>query len=197
MNEIFEKIKNIKEKLNEYIGKRDFSERDRRAIVLACVAVGFFIAFAVFSSFSAGSSKSKKTVTVLKQQLEQVKTLRKDYEYSKKTLEEITKSIKREDEALISVVEKVMLNNQIDRKTFSIKDSNSSSSGIDDMYNESAVQVDIKRIPVEKVIDVLYAFQNRESFLKISNLKLRTKFDKSNLLDVSFRLSTFEFNKVI
>lgn len=197
MSELFEKIKNLQETVKSYIGRKDLSERDRRAIIIACVAVLFFIAFAVFSSFTSGSDRSKKRVVALRQQLEEVKTLRKEYEYSKKTLEQITKSIKREDEALISVVEKVMLNNQVDRKTFSIKDSNSNTSGADDMFNESSVQVDIKRIPVEKVIDVLYAFQNRESFLKISNLKLRTKFDKSNMLDVSFRLSTFEFNKVI
>lgn len=197
MNEIIEKIKNLLEKIKEYTGNKEFSERDKRAIVIACAAVLFFIVFGVFSSFSSGSKKSKKTVKALREQLEEVKTARKEYEYSKQTLEDITKSIKREDEALISVVEKVMLDNQVDKKTFSIKDSNSSSTGVDDMYNESAVQVDIKRIPIEKVIDILYAFQNRESFIKISNLVLKTKFDKSNSLDVSFRLSTFEFNKVI
>lgn len=197
MNEFLEKLNKLKQTVREYISKKNLSERDRRAIIIASAAAAVFLVFLIFNGFSSGNSKNENRVIALRKQLEEIKTLRQEYEYSKKTLEDITKSIKREDEALISVVEKIMVKNQIDRNTFSIKDSNTGSSDAEGLYNESAVQVDIKRIPLEKVIDVLYAFQNRESFLKVSNLILRTKFDKSNLLDVSFRLSTFEFNKVI
>lgn len=197
MDELKQKINKIREYAENYISNKNLSDRDKRAVVIAGVALTAFLLFFVFSSFSTGSSKSKNQVNALREQLKEVKTLVKKYEYSKSTLQQITRSIRKEDEALISVVEKIMVDNQIDRNTFSIKDSNSSVGNSDSLYNERAVQVDINRIPLEKAIDILYDVQSRRSFLKVSNLRLKTRFDKSNLLDVSFRLSTFEFNKVI
>lgn len=197
MNELKERIGKAREYIENYIASKNLSERDRRAIVIAGIAVALFFLFFIVSSFTSGSSKSRNQVAALREQLKEVKTLVKKYEYSKSTLQEITRSIKKEDEALISVVETIMVENQIDRNTFSINDSNSNIGDSDGLYNERAVQVDINRIPLEKAIDILYAVQSRKSFLKVSNLRLKTRFDKTNLLDVSFRLSTFEFNKVI
>lgn len=197
MNELKERIGKAREYIENYIASKNLSERDRRAIVIAGIAVALFFLFFIVSSFTSGSSKSRNQVAALREQLKEVKTLVKKYEYSRSTLQEITRSIKKEDEALISVVETIMVENQIDRNTFSINDSNSNIGDSDGLYNERAVQVDINRIPLEKAIDILYAVQSRKSFLKVSNLRLKTRFDKTNLLDVSFRLSTFEFNKVI
>lgn len=197
MNELKERINKARDYIEDYVASKNLSERDRRAILIAGIAVSLFFLFFIISSFSSGSSKSRNQVTALREQLKEVKTLVKKYEYSKSTLLEITRSIKKEDEALISVVETIMVENQIDRNTFSINDSNSNIGDSDGLYNERAVQVDINRIPLEKAIDILYTVQSRKSFLKVSNLRLKTRFDKSNLLDVSFRLSTFEFNKVI
>ncbi|MGH7885966.1 MAG: hypothetical protein ACRENO_09765, partial [Thermodesulfobacteriota bacterium] len=141
MNEFLEKLNKLKQTIREYLSKKDISERDRRALIIASAAVALFFVFIIFNSISSGNSKNENKVTALREQLKEIKTLRQEYEYSKKTLVDITKSIKREDEALISVVEKIMVNNQIDRNTFSIKDSNTAASDSEGLYNESAVQV--------------------------------------------------------
>jgi len=52
--------------------------------------------------------------------------------------------------------------------------------------------VELKNVPFKRVIDVLYSIQSRDSFLKVSNLRIRTKFNNSRMVDVSFKLSTFE-----
>ena len=194
MNEIRKQIEKIKQYIDGFLGKQSVSERDKKALKLGAAAVALFFIFMILKSLLGGGDNSKQQITELKERLKTVKELRHEYEYAGKLLKETTASIKKEDEALISVVEKILVDNRIERKSFSIKDSNITSSNAEEIYNERSVQVDIKRVSLQKAIDVLYSIQNRESFLKVSNLKLKTKFDKNNLLDMSFRLSTFEFN---
>ena len=60
------------------------------------------------------------------------------------------------------------------------------------------MDVIIKQIPLGKIIDVLYAFQSKSktSYLKVKGLCVRTRFDSSDLVDLFFMVSTFEFKDV-
>jgi hypothetical protein len=49
---------------------------------------------------------------------------------------------------------------------------------------------------LKDLVDVLYKIQNAPSFLKVSNLNLSTKFDKSDSMTVKLRVSTFRFKEV-
>ncbi|NIP30001.1 MAG: hypothetical protein GTO02_07265 [Candidatus Dadabacteria bacterium] len=197
MNQILDLIEKLKQSIESFLERKTISERDKRAIKIATIAIGIFFSFLILKSLLTSGGGDKQKVIVLRERLQQVKEMRSEYEYSKNLLKQLTASIKKEDEALISVVEKILVDSQIDKKSFSIKDTNVSSDGSEEIYNERTVQVDIKKITLQKAIDVLYSIQSRDSFLKVSNLKLKTKFGKENLLDMSFRLSTFEFKRVL
>jgi len=88
-----------------------------------------------------------------------------------------------------------LIDNDIERTSFSIKDSKIVLPDSEDLYDDSTVEVNVRKVPFNRVIDILYSIQNRDSFLKVSNLRLKTKFDKPELVDVSFKLSTFEFRQ--
>lgn len=194
-------IKDITEKLNsfreKYLNKAVSSERDKKVLKIGVVCLFAFILFLVYQSYSSQVVKYEKQAVALEQQLVKVKALTKDYEESTKRLESLTSSIKKEDEALISVLEKILVDNNIPREDFSIKDSNTRVADTEELYDVTSVQVDIRRVSLRKIIDVIYKIQTRESFLKVSDLQMRTKFDKPELVDASFKLSTFEFKKVI
>lgn len=171
------------------------SERERRAIFLGVCAVIFLILFVSYNTFLNDSSKYQKQTAALEQELIRVKSLKSEYQILKNRLRELTKEVKKEDEALISVVEKVLIDNDIERTSFSIKDAKIALPDSDDLYDESTVEVNASKVPFVKVVDILYSLQNRDSFLKVSNLRLKTKFDKPELVDISFKLSTFEFRQ--
>mgnify|MGYP000284427312 CR=1 FL=1 len=192
--EILNRLTAIKDK---YLGRAITSERDKKVLILGGVFLVLFVLFYIYQSYSSQVDKYEKQAVALEQQLVKVKALARDYEESTNRLESITRSIKKEDEALISVLEKILVDNRIQREDFSIKDSNTRISDTEDLYDVTSVQVDIRRVQLGKLIDVLYNIQTRESFLKVSDLKMRTKFDKPELIDASFTLSTFEFKKVI
>ncbi len=81
-------------------------------------------------------------------------------------------------------------------RTFSIRDVNLRTSDSEDFYEERSIDVELKNISLKDLVDVLYKIQNAPSFLKVSNLNLSTKFDRSDSLTVKLRVSTFRFKEV-
>jgi hypothetical protein len=170
------------------------SDRDRRATVFG--GIGFFILvlYVVFQFFSSGSARLEKRGDALRADLKRIESLRAEYLQSKRKIDELTSTVRTGDEPLISMVEKTLVDERIDRANFSIK-SRASSPG--DLYEETSVDVDIKKIPLDIMVDVLYRFQTMPTFIKVSKLRPQTRFDNPDLMDVSFRVSTYKFKQVL
>ncbi len=193
INNFFESIKNLSNQWGERIQRLLASERDRKAVLLGAGVLFILIIYIIFQSFSSGKARLEKKAIALEADLKRIQSLRQEYVESKRRLEEVTSKIKTEDVALISVVEKVLVDVQVDRSNFSIS-SRTDTSG--DLYDEKSVDVDIKKIPLNKAVELLYKIQTNPNFLKVSKFRIRTRFDNPNLLDASFRVSTFKFKQV-
>jgi len=195
----FSKIKDffadIKKTLQGKVNVSEITERDRY-ILFGCLGIfaAVLIYLTVFSFTSAVSSLEKK-VLVLENDLQRVYELKTEYNISSKQLKMLVKENPKQG-PLISTVEKLLLAENIDRKKFSIKDRNKRDKESEEIYNEKSVDVTIKHIPLGKMIDVLYAFQSKTSYLKVKGLRVRTRFDSSNSVDLLFMVSTFEFKDV-
>ena len=197
----------IKQKIQELIEKsRDkfdtliATERDRRTLLLGGTAVIFIVIYLVFNSYSSGTDNLQKRSVQLQKELQEVKALKAEYEGSEKKIVELSSKIKKENEALISVVEKILLNKELDRKNFVIRDvnsrSNSRSDSTDDFYEEKSVDIELNKISLDTLVDILYKLQNKPS-LKVSNLNISTKSNKSgSSMKVKLRVSTYEFKQV-
>ena len=192
---IKEKFRSILQLLSEKLDESLKSERERRALFIGAGAIIALVLFVSFNTFFQDSSKYQKQTNALEAELVRVKSLREEYGQLKDRLRQLTKAVKKENEALISVVEKVLIDNDIERTSFSIKDSKIVLPDSDDLYDDSTVEVNVRKVPFNKVVDILYSIQNRDSFLKVSGLRLKTKFDKPELVDISFKVSTFEFRQ--
>jgi len=195
----FSKIKDffadIKKTLQDKVNVSEITERDRY-ILFGCLGIfaAVLIYLTVFSFTSAVSSLEKK-VLVLENDLQRVYELKTEYNISSKKLKVLV-DLNPPQGPLISTVEKLLLEENVDRKKFSIKDRNTRNKDTEEIYNEKSVDVTIKQIPLGKVIDVLYAFQSKTSYLKVKGLRVRTRFDSSNSVDLFFMVSTFEFKDV-
>jgi len=187
----------IKKTLLGKINVSEITERDRY-ILFGCLGIfaAVLIYLTVFSFTSAVSSLEKK-VLVLENDLQRVYELKTEYTISSKQLKILIKENPKQG-PLISTIEKILLEENVDRKKFSIKDKNKRNKDTEEIYNEKSVDVTIKQIPLGKMIDVLYAFQSKSktSYLKVKGLRVRTRFDSSDLVDLFFMVSTFEFKDV-
>ncbi len=192
---IRQKISEVVEKARERLDTVIKTERDRRALILGGSAIVIIVIYLIFHSYSSGVSNLQKRYVQLEGELVEVKMLKAEYEDSKKKIAQLSSQIKKENEALISVVEKILLNENIDRKNFSIRDVNTRSSSEEDFYEQKSVDVELSKISLDDLVDVLYKLQNRPS-LKVSNLNISTKFNKAESMKVKLRVSTYEFKQV-
>jgi hypothetical protein len=168
------------------------SDRDRRALLFGGIGVLALIVYIIFQSFLSGGGTLEKRAQTLQEELAKVKSLRAEYIESKRKINTITASIKRESSDLLPLVEKILVDEQVERGNFSIN-LRAPTSG--DLYEETSVDVDLRKIPLDKAVDVLYKIQTMPSFLRVSKLRLSTRFNDPSLMDVSFRVSTFKFKQ--
>lgn len=194
---VIENIKSFIALVREKIQTVTSTERDRRAIMLLGAAVFVLIFYFIFHFFSSGTERLEKRAKVLESELKRVRVLSAEYEDSKKRIVELAGKIQKDDEPLISLVEKILLAENIERKNFSIRDVNTRGSDTEDFYEEKSVDVELKKITLKDLVDILYKVQTKQSFLKVSNLNITMKFNKADSINVKLRVSTFEFEQVI
>ncbi|TDJ01048.1 MAG: hypothetical protein E2O70_04455 [Candidatus Dadabacteria bacterium] len=195
-------IDSIRQKIQEFIEKSrekfyslTSTERDRRALLLGGSAIVIIVIYLVFHSYSSGTDHLQKRSAQLEKELREVKVLKAEYEDSNKKIVELSSKIKKENEALISVVEKILLNEKLDRTNFSIRDVNSRTNSNEDFYEEKIVDVELNKISLSNLVVILYKLQNKPS-LKVSNVNISTKLGKSDSMNVKLRVSTYEFKQV-
>ena len=192
-NNIHEIVKNLKNHFNERFQQILASDRDRKTLILGAIGLSILVVYLVFQSFSSGGARLAKQAVTVEADLKKIESLRNEYIQSKRRIDEVTRNIRSEDEALISVVEKVLIDAEVERGSFSIN-SRADTSG--DLYDERSVDIELKKLSLNKAVDVLYKIQTNPSFLKVSKLRIRTRFDNPALMDASFRVSTFKFKQV-
>lgn len=191
-----ESIKRVFSELRERISRLTSSERDIRAMRIGIAGLCLLVAYIVFHTFWSGAERLEKQVRQLETELDRIENLRSEYEGSTKRIAELSSKIKKENEPLISVVEQILLDENIDRKNFSIKDVNLRTSESEDFFEEKSIDVELKDLSLKDLVDILYKLQNTPSFLKVSNLNISTKFNKSDSMTVKLRVSTFEFKEL-
>lgn len=197
LQNILEKIKSYIQSAREKLLAVSSTERDRRAVLVLGVVVCVLILYFLVHFFSSGTDRLEKRARVLESELRKVKTLSAEYEQSKKRMSELAGKIKKEDEDLISLVEKVLLAENIQRQNFSIRDVNTRGSDKEELFEEKSVDVELKKISLEDLVDILYKIQTKQSFLKVSNLNITTKVKQPESVNVKLRVSTFDFKQVI
>jgi len=191
-----EGIKRVLSELRERISRLTSSERDIRAMRIGIAGLCLLIVYIVFHTFWSGTERLEKQVSQLETELERIENLKSEYEGSTKRIAELSNKIKKENEPLISVVERILLDENIDRKNFSIKDVNLRTAESEDFFEEKSIDVELKDLSLKDLVDILYKLQNTPSFLKVSNLNISTKFNKSDSMTVKLRVSTFEFKEL-
>jgi type II secretory pathway component PulM len=63
--------------------------------------------------------------------------------------------------------------------------------GNSDVYQETKVDVALRRVNLEQAITYLHSIESNERMLSIKSLRMKNRADKTKLLDVSFSVSSF------
>jgi type II secretory pathway component PulM len=61
-----------------------------------------------------------------------------------------------------------------------------------DRYQETKVEVELKEVTLQQAVSYLHQIESSEQVLSVKSLRMRTRKDKPNFLDLTFTVSTFE-----
>src|SRR3989338_2108551 len=97
------------------------------------------------------------------------------------------------DSSIASTLESIANKAGIKARIDSLKEKNIAPS---DLYDETSVDVRLKRILLSELISFLYEIENHpQKILRLSHLEIKPRFDSKQELDVSFSVSSFRLRE--
>ena len=134
--------------------------------------------------------KASRRLSERRSQLQQILRLQSSYEAAKKERKGDERRIKRNSVQLFSYLPKIAdelgltLNDLNERRT-SLKDSN---------IDEISVDINLKKMSLDKLDAFLQRIEKggRNGLVKVLKIKIKTRFDNPELLDVNMKVATYK-----
>ncbi|CAG0962803.1 hypothetical protein MYXO_00851 [Myxococcaceae bacterium] len=146
------------------------------------------ITFGLVGPVLAARSDARARVEAAEQELEAVRRLRQEYSRAHSTLSGVEERIQRGPAGnLLTTLESLAQSSSV--KIDSMEPQAAASS---DRYRETRVQVVLKSVTLAQTVSYLQRLEETPQPLSIKNLRLRTRSDNPELLDVTFTVSSFE-----
>lgn len=170
------------------IGK--MSDRERRLVALT-VAIALVFAVAGLSWMIAGSiSRREKGIAIRKDEIAQLESLRSDYEQATARQKAAEARIKTATTtSLFTLMQKAaqevgLALSDLNERRVPVKDSD---------LTEVNVDVTLKEISIDKLVTLLEKIEGKTSggVVKVSKLKVKTRLDNPDMLEVSLTVSTW------
>lgn len=135
----------------------------------------------------AGSAGTR--VEGAEQQLASMLRLRREYDEVNGRLSQVEERIRtnRDDRNLLTLLETLAQQSSV--KVDSMEERKSPD---DEKYKETRVEVELKKVTLTDTVSYLHKIEASDRLLTVKSLRIKGRSDKSDLLDVSFHVSTFE-----
>ncbi len=167
----------------------DLSEHERILVSIAgvlLVALVFF--FGVIQSSLGLRSDAQYRLTQAEQQLTVMSRLRKEFDDVNKRLTSVEQRIQSSTRGnLRTTLESLAQASQV-----TVESMEPQSTPSNDRYRETKIEVALKQVTLRQTVSYLHQIETSEEVLSVKSLRMRTRKDKPDFLDVTFTVSTFE-----
>ncbi len=172
---------------NAYLG---MTSREQTMALVGAVVVLILVIVLPISVASSRISNLQREVDQGSRQLKNIMRSIESYEAENARYDGLLKFLSGGFDSSVSTTLETLAGKEgIKDKIDSLKQRASAPSEI---FDESSVDVRLKRTSLEQVINYLYAIENqRDKVLRLKKLSMKTRFDKKQDLDVSFTVSTY------
>jgi type II secretory pathway component PulM len=168
----------------------DLSLRERAlvsAAVGALAAVLFYLA--VVNPFVSAAGRAHARVDAAELQLETITRLDREYQEVAARMASVEKRI-RENRSRQNVL--TLLESLASKSSVKIDSMQERSSPGHELYRETKVEVTLKSVSLTQTVAFLHSIESAERQFSIKGMRIKTQRDKSDLLDVTFTVSSFE-----
>lgn len=167
----------------------DLAPRERVLVgAAAAVFVVALLVFGVVRPVLAAADRAGRELVAAEQELAAVRELRARYDEMNVRLGAVEARIRGEAAGeIFTALEELARQSAV--KIDSMEPRTSPAS---DEYRETKVQVALRGVTLAQVVNYLHRIETAPSLLSIKSLRIRTRPDKPELLDVTFTVSSFE-----
>ena len=168
----------------------NFAPRERMLLsVLGAALVGTLVFVAGVRPVLSAREASRARVEAAENELEMMVRLRREYE---------------EINARLASVEQRIRENQDRRNTLTLIEALASAAAVkidsmeersspdNDQYRETRVEVSLKDVSLTQIVSLLHNIEASPRQFSIKGLRIKTRPDKDDLLEVAFTVSSFE-----
>jgi type II secretory pathway component PulM len=163
--------------------------RERALVAGAAAALGLFLAFVgVVNPVLGAAAAAEERARNAEGELELVRRLRREYDEVHGRLAAVEQRIATGPRGeIFTTLEKLGRDSAV--KVDSMEPRTSPASAA---YRETKVQVTLKGVTLAQLVNYLHRIDSAEQVLSIKSLRIRTRKDRPELLDVTFTVSSFE-----
>lgn len=171
--------------------KLNITPRERRALGAAAVALLVLVGYLVVDGIVARYQDLGRKIELKKQDLAKIVHLRDQYMETHHQLEDVRSRLDQtqKDFSVLSFIEDLANREGIREKIGSMKPKKIP---LNEEFDESSVEIQMENVTLPKLVDFAYKIENSGHLLKIKRLRIKTRFDDRNQLNVTLQVSTYE-----
>ena len=167
------------------------SERERRLVLLLAGSFGAIIVVGVLFFGSRAIETRRKNVAKRRDEIAQLESLRDKYEEAVQTEKKSSGKIRSNTTSLFSVMQK-----HAGEVGLTLTDLNERHVPVKDApdVQEVTVDVNLKEITIDKLDTLLEKVEGKrnDGVVKVSKMRVKTRFDKPDMLEANFTVSTWK-----
>lgn len=165
--------------------------RERRMLALMAGAIGVWLLYWIIAGLLINPLKESRTLLAKRESaLREMLIMRSDYQRIQAQVGALERSIQAGPRGnVLSRLETMANQAQVKDKITSM---DPKSAPPNDLYKEDVIEIRLANVNLKQLVDYLYRIENSNQLLKIKRLRIKVRNDDAKLLDVNFRVSSFE-----
>ncbi len=171
--------------------KINLSQREQRVLIGAGAVFVLLILYLTVDSVLQGYDRLETKIAKTRKEVENLTQLREEYMEAHKQLEEVKTKLDRMEKgfSMLSFIEDLANKQNIRENIGSVKPKELP---LNDDYNESIVELKMDNVTLPDLVDFIYKIENSGHLLKVKRLRIKTRFDNRDLLNVTMQVTTYK-----
>jgi len=170
---------------------QNLTKRERWVLVGAGIVLIMVILFLTVDSIVRSYKGMEGSIQANRDELQKMFHLRGQYQSIHRQLETIKSKLDKKETgfSLLSFLSDLANQQNIRENIGSFKPKTIQ---LNEVYNESSIEVLIDNITLWQLIQYIYKIENSGHVLKVKRLRIKARYDNPDLLSVTFQVSTYE-----
>ena len=170
---------------------KGLTKREQRILLGAGIFVVLLIIFFIIDAIMRNYQGMEGKIQANREELKRVIHLRDEYRSVHQELDTIKSRLDKKEAgfSLLSFLEDLANQQNIRENISSFKPKKNP---LNESYTESSVETVIDNITLWQLVQLIHKIENSGHLLRVKRLRIKTRYDNPDLLNVTFQVSTYE-----